>query len=79
MCDSSSAVCLAHKPIFHRSAKHIKVRHHLLRDHVEKGDIEMKFIGTESQLADIFSKPLDSSCFAYLRRELGVCHPYDLF
>jgi hypothetical protein len=79
MCDSSSVVCLAHNPIFHRSAKHIKVRHHLLRDHVEKGDIEMKFIDTKSQLADIFSKPLDSSCFAYLRRELGVCHPYDLF
>jgi hypothetical protein len=78
MCDSSSAICLAHNPIFYRRAKHIKVRHHFLGNHVEKGDIEMKFIDTERQLADIFTKPLDSSYFASLRRELGVCHPYGL-
>jgi hypothetical protein len=78
MCDSSSALCLAHNPVFHKRAKHIKVRHHFLRDHVEKGDIEMKFIDTERQLADIFTKPLDSSRFAFLRGELGVCHLYGL-
>jgi hypothetical protein len=78
MCDSSSAICLAHNLVFHGRAKHIKVRHHFLRDHVEKGDIEMKFIDTERQVADIFTKPLDSSRFASLRGELGVCHPYGL-
>jgi hypothetical protein len=78
MCDSSSAICLTHNPVFHRRAKHIKVRHHFLRDHVEKGDIEMKFIDTERQLADIFTKSLDSFRFASLWEELGVCHPYGL-
>jgi hypothetical protein len=78
MCDSSSAICLAHNPVFHGRAKHIKVRHHFLRDHVEKGEIEMKFIDTKRQLADIFIKPLDSSRFASLRGEFGVCHPYGL-
>jgi hypothetical protein len=78
MCDSSNAICLAHNPVFHRRAKHIKVRHHFLRDQVETGEIEMKFIDTERQLADIFTKPLDSSHFASLWGELGVCHPYDL-
>jgi hypothetical protein len=78
MCDNSSAICLAHNPVFHGRAKHIKVRHHFLGDHVEKGEIEMKFIDTEKQLADIFTKPLDSSRFASLRGELGVCHPYGL-
>jgi hypothetical protein len=77
-CDSSSAICLAHNPVFHRRAKHIKVRHHFLRDHVKKREIEMKFIDTKRQLADIFTKPLDSSRFASLRGEFGVCHPYDL-
>jgi hypothetical protein len=47
MCDSSSAICLTHNPVFHGRAKHIKLRHHFLRDHVEKRDIEMKFIDTE--------------------------------
>jgi hypothetical protein len=78
MCDSSSAIYLAHNPVLHRRAKHIKVIHHFLRDHVENRDIEMKFIDTERQLTDIFTKPLDSSHFASLRGELGVCHPYGL-
>jgi hypothetical protein len=78
MCDSSSAICLTHNPVFHGRAKHIKVRHHFPRDHVEKGKIEMKFIDTERQLGDIFTKPLDSSRFASLQGELGVCHPYGL-
>jgi hypothetical protein len=78
MCDSSSAIYLAHKPIFHGRAKHIKVRHHFLSDHIEKGDIEMKFIDIERQLADIFTKPLDSSHFTPLQGGLGVCHPYGL-
>jgi hypothetical protein len=78
LCDSSSAICLAHNPVFHGRAKHIKVRHHFLRDHVEKGETEMKFIDTERQLTDIFTKPLDSSRFASLRGKLGVCHPYGL-
>jgi hypothetical protein len=78
MCDSSSAICLAHNPVFHGRAKHIKVRQHFLRDHVEKREIEMKFIDTERQLAGIFTKSLNSSRFASLRGELCVCHPYDL-
>jgi hypothetical protein len=78
MCDSSSAIWLAHNSVFHERAKYIKVRHHFLRDHVEKGEIEMKFINTERQLADIVTKPLVSSRFASLREETGVCHPYDL-
>jgi hypothetical protein len=66
------------KPNFHGRAKHIKVRHHFLRDHAQKGDIEMKYIDTERQLGDIFIKPLDATHFASLRRELGVCHPYGM-
>jgi uncharacterized membrane protein (DUF485 family) len=79
MCDSSSAICLAHNLVFHGRVKHIKVRHHFLRDHVEKGEIEMKFINTERQLADIFTKPFDSSRFASLRGSLVFAIPMALF
>jgi hypothetical protein len=78
MCDNFSAICLAQNPIFHGRAKHIKVRHHFLRDHIEKGDIVMKYIDIDRQLTDIFTKLLDASCFASLRERLSVCHPYDL-
>jgi hypothetical protein len=79
MCDSSSAICLVEKPVFLGRAKHIKVRHHFLRDYVEMGDTEMKYIETSRQLADIFTKSLDVTCFAsLLRGGLGVCHPYGM-
>jgi hypothetical protein len=68
MCNSFSAICLAQNLVFHGRAKHIKVRHHFLRDHVEKGDIEMNYIDIERQLADIFTKLLLLLCGG----ELGV-------
>jgi hypothetical protein len=74
----SSAICLAQNPVFHGRVKHIKVRHHFFRDHVEKGDIEMKYIDIERQLADILTKPLDATRFTSLRGELSVCHPYGM-
>jgi hypothetical protein len=54
------------------------VRYHFPRDHIAKGDIEMKYIDTERQLADIFTKPLDATHFAFLPGELSVYHPYGL-
>jgi hypothetical protein len=78
MCDSSSAICLAQNLVFHERVKHIKLRYHFLGDHIEKGDILMKYIDTERQLTIIFTKSLDATHFASLWGDLGVCHPYDL-
>jgi hypothetical protein len=75
MCDSSSAMCLSQNPVFHGRVKQIKVRHHFLRNHVEKGDIEMKYIQTEGQLADTFTKPLDATHFASLHWNLVFAIP----
>jgi hypothetical protein len=78
MCDNTSAISVAKNLVFHKKMRHIERRHHFLRDHVEKGDIEMRYIDTERQLTGIFTKPLDSSRFADLLGEIGVCHPYGL-
>jgi hypothetical protein len=78
MCDNTSAVSVAKNLVFQKKMRHVERRHHFLRDHVEKGDIEMRYIDTERQLADIFTKPLDSSRFADLREKIGVYHPYGL-
>jgi hypothetical protein len=64
MCDSSSVICLAQNPIFHGRAKHIKVIYHFLRDHIEKVDIVIKYIDSERQMANIFTKSLDATRFA---------------
>jgi hypothetical protein len=78
MCDNTSAISVAKNSVFHKKMRHIERRHHFLRDHVEKGDIEMRYIDTERQLADISIKPLDASRFADLRGKIGVYHPYGL-
>ncbi|WVZ75825.1 LOW QUALITY PROTEIN: hypothetical protein U9M48_023854 [Paspalum notatum var. saurae] len=56
LCDNESAVKLANNP-------HIDIRHHFIRDHVAKGDILLRNVGTKEQLVDIFTKPLDDSNF----------------
>jgi hypothetical protein len=61
MCDKTSVVSVAKNPVFHKKMRHVERRHHFLRDYVGKGGIEMRYIDTKRQLANIFTKPLDSS------------------
>jgi hypothetical protein len=65
MCDNTSAISVAKNTVFHK-----RMRHHFLRDYVEKGDIEMRYIDTERQLADIFIKLIDASRFAALQGKI---------
>jgi hypothetical protein len=52
--------------------KHIVIRYHFLRDHQQRGDIEIAYVSTKEQLADIFTKPLDEKTFTKLRHELNI-------
>jgi hypothetical protein len=72
LCDNESAICLADNPVEHSRTKHIDIWHHFLRDHQQRGDIDIYHISTENQLADIFTKPLDEKRFCRLRTELNV-------
>ncbi|XP_070004001.1 secreted RxLR effector protein 161-like [Nicotiana sylvestris] len=58
LCDNTSALNMAKNPVQHKRTTHIYVRHHSLRDNVEKGLICMKFCSIEDQIADIFTKEL---------------------
>jgi hypothetical protein len=75
MCDSTSAISVAKNPVLHSRTKHIEVRYHFLRDNVEKGNIDLIYVPTEKQLADILTKALDQATFARLRGELGLVFP----
>jgi hypothetical protein len=72
LCDNESAIRMVDNPVEHNRTKHIDIRHHFLRDHQQKGDIEVYHISTENQLADIFIKPLDEKRFCRLRSELNI-------
>ncbi|GJU45666.1 hypothetical protein Tco_1202932 [Tanacetum coccineum] len=71
-CDNTSAIAISNNPVLHSRTKHIDIRYHFIRDHILKGDIELHFIPTEYQLADIFTKPLDEPTFTRLKAELGM-------
>ena len=72
LCDNESAIKIANNPVQHSRTKHIDIRHHFLRDHVSKSDIDLSHVRTEKQLADIFTKPLDELRFCELRNELNI-------
>jgi hypothetical protein len=63
---------MADNPVEHSRTKHIDIRYHFLRDHQQKGDIEIAYVNTQNQLADIFTKPLDEKTFTKLRNELNI-------
>ncbi|KAI3746902.1 hypothetical protein L6452_09344 [Arctium lappa] len=71
-CDSKSAIAITANPVQHSKTKHIDVRYHFIKDHVEKGDIEMHFVTTDYQLDDLFTKTLDEKRFNSLVSKLGM-------
>ena len=71
-CDNTSAINLTKNPIQHSKTHHVEIRHHSIRDHVQKGDCEIKFVKTKIQLADLFKKSLANDRFNKPRTELGI-------
>nr|GEW72726.1 hypothetical protein [Tanacetum cinerariifolium] len=61
-----------HSPVQHSRTKHIAVRYHFIKEHVEKGTIELCFVKTDNQLADLFTKALLVYHFNYLVCLLGM-------
>ncbi|GKD11395.1 hypothetical protein Tco_1191080 [Tanacetum coccineum] len=51
---------------------HIDIRYHFIKEHVEKGTMEIYFVGTEYQLADLFTKALPKERFEYLVHRTGM-------
>nr|GEV97744.1 Gag-Pol polyprotein [Tanacetum cinerariifolium] len=70
--DSKSAIAISCNPVQHTRTKHIDVRYHFIKDHLEKGTIELYFVGTEYQLADLFTKSLPEARFKFLVEKLGM-------
>ncbi|GJV96951.1 hypothetical protein Tco_1548528 [Tanacetum coccineum] len=86
MCDNKGAIDLSKNPVQHSRTKHIKIRHHFLRDNVQKGQIRHHFlrdnvqkghisiekVSSVNNIANILTKPLKCESFNYLRLGLGM-------
>nr|GEV87857.1 copia protein [Tanacetum cinerariifolium] len=72
MCDNKGAIDLSKNPVQHSRTKHIEIRHHFLRDNVQKGNISIEKVSSEDNIADILTKPLKREPFNYLRLGLEL-------
>nr|GEX12481.1 retrovirus-related Pol polyprotein from transposon TNT 1-94 [Tanacetum cinerariifolium] len=70
--DSKSVIAISCNPVKDSRTKHIVVRYHFIKEHMEKGTIELYFFKTDYQLADLFTKALPVDRFNYLVRRLGM-------
>ncbi|GKE51113.1 hypothetical protein Tco_1486269 [Tanacetum coccineum] len=71
-CDNRSAIALCCNNVQHSRSKHIDIRHHFIREQVEKGVVELYFVTTDYQLANIFTKALPRERFKFLLSRLGM-------
>lgn len=70
--DNNAAILLSRDPVHHDKSKHIDIRHHHLREQVEKGNIEVQHISTTDNVTDMLTKSLPQTRSQQLRERLGV-------
>nr|GEU69944.1 ribonuclease H-like domain-containing protein [Tanacetum cinerariifolium] len=71
-CDNKSAIALCCNNVQHFRSKHIDIRYHFIKEHVENGVIKPYFVNIKYQLADIFTKALGRERIEFLINKLGL-------
>ncbi|GKB29417.1 hypothetical protein Tco_0868818 [Tanacetum coccineum] len=71
-CDNKSSIALCCNNVQHSRAKHINIRYHFIKEQVENGIVELYFVRTEYQLANIFTKPFPRERFNFLIEKHGM-------
>nr|GEX76266.1 hypothetical protein [Tanacetum cinerariifolium] len=71
-CDNKSAIAFCCNNVQHSRSKHIDIRYHFIKEQVENGVIELYFVNTEYQLADLFTKALGRDRIEFLTNKLGM-------
>ena len=69
--DNTSVINISKNHVQHSRTKHIEIQHHFIWELVEDGTLILKFIHTDDQKVDLFTKPLDSKRFEFLHQNIG--------
>ncbi|GJX66047.1 hypothetical protein Tco_0300390 [Tanacetum coccineum] len=70
--DNESTICIVKNPKFHAKTKHIKIRHHFIRDSYEKRLIQVIKVHSDHNVADLLTKAFDVSMFNFLIASIGL-------
>ena len=62
-CDNQPAIQLTDHDVAHQRSKHIDIHYHFIRDYVQKGIIQVKWISTKHMHADILTKAMEPKQF----------------
>ena len=71
-CDNTSAISISKNPVMHSKTKHIPIKYHFLREQVLEQKVNLEYVPSKEQVADIFTKPLPREAFEYLRQKMRV-------
>ena len=71
-CDNQSCIKLAIYPVFHNRSKHIEIPYHYVRDMVKRKAIQLEYVCTNKQTADILTKPLARNKIEHFKNKLGM-------
>lgn len=72
--DNQSAISLSKNPVYHERTKHVEIDCHFIREKVLDGVIELRYVHTSLQLADLFTKALSKSVFYSLLSKMSICN-----
>ena len=70
--DNTAGISLSQNPTLYSKARHVEIKHYFIRDHVRTGTMDLQFVPTDDQLADIFTTPLIDEWLILLRNHLGM-------
>jgi hypothetical protein len=71
-CDNQSCIKLSENPVFHDRSKHIEIRYHFICDWVQRGAVQLQYISTDEQVADILTKALPRGKHVFFRDKMGL-------
>ena len=72
LCNNTATKTLSEDPLLHSRVKHVNIKHHFLREQVQSSALQLQYVNTKDNIADLFTKALDIKQFTHLHSFLDL-------